>query len=75
MHTAISCGQWQPWMAVSPIWGSPARQSHWVNELAKPVSETPFAAKASAKHSIKHQLHTTIVVAVGWQQHISSPTT
>ena len=31
-------------------------------------------SQASAKHSFKRQLHTTLVGAVGWEPHGSSPT-
>ena len=31
------------------------------------MTERPFTAEASAKHSFKRQLHTTHVGAVGWK--------
>ena len=34
----------------------------------------PFTAKEGAKQPFKHQLHTTLVGAGGWEPHGSSPT-
>ena len=50
MRIALSPGQWQPWTAVSPLWGSSAWHNRRVNERGKPVFERPFNAEASAKH-------------------------
>ena len=55
-----------------PYCGPPAWHSHWVNELGKPASQKPLPAK---KQSIKRQLYTTHVGAVGWELHSSSTTT
>ena len=49
-----------------PYWG------HWVKERGKPVSQKPLTAE---KQSIKCQLYTTHVGAVGWELHSSSITT
>ena len=58
-----------------PYWGPPAWHSHWVNEQGKPASQKLLTAEVSAKQSIKCQLHTTHVGAVGWEPHSSSTTT
>ena len=58
-----------------PYWGPPAWHSHWVNEQGKPASQKRLTAEVSAKQSIKCQLHTTHVGAVGWEPHSSSTTT
>ena len=50
-------------------------QSRWVNEWGKPTSQKLLTAEVSAKQSIKRQLHTTHVGAVGWEPPGSSPTT
>ena len=55
-----------------PYWGPPARHSCWVNEWGKPASQKPLTAE---KQSIKRQLYTTHVGAVGWAPHSSSTTT
>ena len=54
-----------------------ACQSCWVNEQGRgePASEKPHTAEVCAKQSIKRQLHTTHVGAVGWEPHSSSTTT
>ena len=44
-------------------WGPLAWQSRWINERWKPTSQKPLTAEVSAKLSIKHQLHTTHVLA------------
>ena len=49
-----------------PRWGPPEWHSHWVNEPGKPASQKPLTAK---KQSIKSQLYTTHVGAVGWEPH------
>ena len=58
-----------------PYWGPPSWQSRWVNERGKPASQIPFTAEVGAKQSIKRQLHTTYVRAVGWELHSRSTTT
>ena len=58
-----------------PYWGPPAWHSHWVNEQGKPASQKRLTAEVSAKQSIKCQLHTTHVGAVGWKPNSSSTTT
>ena len=50
-----------------PYWGPPAWQTCWLHE--------PLTAKVSAKQSVKRQLHTTHVGAVGWEPHSSSTLT
>ena len=55
-----------------PRWGPPEWHSHWVNEPGKPASQKPLTAK---KQSIKSQLYTTHVGAVGWEPHSSSTMT
>ena len=45
----------------------------WASEWGKPTSQKPPTAVVSAKQSIKRQLHTTRVEAVGWEPHGSSP--
>ena len=55
-----------------PHWAPPEWHSHWVNEPGKPASQKPLTAK---KQSIKSQLYTTHVGAVGWEPHSSSTTT
>ena len=55
--------------------GAYQRQNRWVNERGKPASQKPLTAEVSAKQSIKRQLHTTHVGAVGWEPHSSSATT
>ena len=45
-----------------------------MNEM-KTASQKSFTAKVGAKQSIKRQLHTTHVGAVGWEPHSSSTTT
>ena len=54
-----------------PYWGPPS-VSRWVNERGKPAFQKPLTAE---KQSIKHQLYTTHVGAVGWEPHSSSTTT
>ena len=71
MHTAISRGQWQPQTAVSPS----LKPTSVAPPLGKPASQKPHTAEVSAKQSIKRQLHTTHVGAVGWEPHSSSTTT
>ena len=44
-------------------WGPLAWQSRWINKRWKPTSQKPLTAEVSAKLSIKHQLHTTHVLA------------
>ena len=44
------------------------------NERGKPTSQKPPTAVMRAKQSIKRQLHTTHVAAVGWEPRRSSPT-
>ena len=44
------------------------------NEREKPSSQKTPTALLTAKQSIKRQLHTTQVGAVGWEPHGSSPT-
>ena len=58
-----------------PYWGPPAWHSHWVNEQGKPASQKFLTAEVSGKQSIKCQLHTTHVGAVGWEPNSSSTTT
>ena len=58
----------------APYWGPPAWQTRWVNERGKSASQKPLTAEVSAKQSIKRQLHTTHVGAVGWEPHSSSTT-
>ena len=58
-----------------PYWGPPAWHSHWVNEQGKPASQKLLTAEVSGKQSIKCQLHTTHVGAVGWEPNSSSTTT
>ena len=50
-----------------PVW-----HSRWVNERGKPAFQKPLTAE---KQSIKRQLYTTHVGAVGWELHSSSTTT
>ena len=50
-----------------PVW-----HSRWVNERGKPAFKKPLTAE---KQSIKRQLYTTHVGAVGWEPHSSSTTT
>ena len=52
-----------------PYWGPLAWHSCWVNEQGKPASQKPLTTE---KQSIKCQLHTTHVGAVGWEPHSSS---
>ena len=49
-----------------PYWGPPVWHSHWVKEQGKPTSQKPLTAE---KQSIKCQLYTTHVGAVGWELH------
>ena len=58
-----------------PYWGPPAWHSRWVNEQGKPASQKRLTAEVSAKQSIKCQLHTTHVGAVGWELNSSSTIT
>ena len=55
-----------------PCWVPPTCQSCWVNEQGR---GKPHIAEVCAKRSIKRQLHTTHVGAVGWEPHSSSTTT
>ena len=55
-----------------PYWGPPVWHSRWVNEQGKPAFQKPLTAE---KQSIKHQLYTTHVGAVGWELHSSSTMT
>ena len=55
-----------------PYWGPLVWHSCWVNEQGKPASQKPLTAE---KQSIKRQLHTTHVGAVGWEPHSSSTMT
>ena len=57
-----------------PYWVPPAWHSRWVSERGKPVSQL-LTEEVSAKQSIKRQLYTTQVGAVGWEPHSSSTTT
>ena len=43
------------------------------NERGKPTSQKAPTSVVRAKQSIKRQLHTTHVGAVGWESHGSSP--
>ena len=52
-----------------PYWGPLAWHSCWVNEQGKPASQKPLTTE---KQSIKCQLHTTHMGAVGWEPHSSS---
>ena len=54
------------------IGAHPAWHSRWVNERGKPAFQKPLTAE---KQSIKCQLYTTHVGAVGWEPHSSSTTT
>ena len=74
MHTAISPGQWQPWTAVSALFGLVAWHSRQAEKGLKALCSLPFTAEAGAKHPYKRQLHTTLVGAGGWEPHGSSPT-
>ena len=49
-----------------PYWGPLVWHSCWVNEQGKPASQKALTAE---KQSIKRQLHTTHVGAVGWEPH------
>ena len=55
-----------------PYWGPLVWLSCWVNEQGKPASQKALTAE---KQSIKRQLHTTHVGAVGWEPHSSSTMT
>ena len=55
-----------------PYWGPLVWHSCWVNEQGKPASQKALTAE---KQSIKRQLHTTHVGAVGWEPHSSSTMT
>ena len=55
-----------------PYWGPLVWHSCWVNEQGKPTSQKALTAE---KQSIKRQLHTTHVGAVGWEPHSSSTMT
>ena len=50
-------------------------QSRWVNERETPCLKTPLTVEESGKQSIKRQLDTTLVGAVGWEPHSSSTMT
>jgi len=50
-----------------PYRNSPLWHYQRVKEQGKLVSQRFFIAVGSAKHSFKHQLHTTHVGAVGWE--------
>ena len=58
-----SQSQSQIWSLFRSYWGPLAWQSRWINERWKPTSQKPLTAEVSAKLSIKHQLHTTHVLA------------
>ena len=45
--SAISCGQWQPWIAVSPLLGFISMAWPSVSDEGKPVYKRPFPAVAS----------------------------
>ena len=53
-------------------WGPLVWHGCWVNEQGKPASQKALTAE---KQSIKRQLHTTHVGAVGWEPHSSSTMT
>ena len=55
-----------------PYWGPLVWHSCWVNEQGKPASQKALSAE---KQSIKRQLHTTHVGAVGREPHSSSTMT
>ena len=55
-----------------PYCSPPAWHSHWVNEPGKLASQKPLTAE---KQSIRRQLYTTHVGAVGWELHSSSTMT
>ena len=65
-------GSGSPRQLFCPYWGPLAWHNGWVNERGKPASQKPLTAE---KQSIKHQLHTTHVGAVGWELHSSSTMT
>ena len=75
MRTAISRRGRQSWTAVSPLLGPTTVAKPWINEWGKPASQKHPIADVSAKQSMKRQLHTTYVGAVGWEPHSSSTTT
>ena len=64
--------------AVAPTDGCLARigaHQRGIVAVGKPASQKPLTVEASAKQSIKCQLQTTHVRAVGWEPHSSSTTT
>ena len=66
----FSPGQWPLWTAVSPLSGLISMAWHGTVSLADHV----FYCRGGCKSTPLSELHTTQVVAVGWELKNSSPT-